>query len=546
MVLTRAWAAESGRPPVFLDLTHRPRTRFVMKSWNRIGLWPAIGLAIEDHQISLSVVATTPRGRKEVARDVQSCADEPQEIVLERLLAPWLGRRQDPLQKTTSKSKYAHRPWVQVALPESRVFQAVVPITGANRSSPPQAYFMEAVRATNLRAEERVIDLIKLEMEKQPLACLAASPRIVVTGLIAMLEGIGIRVALIEPVPAGLFRAGAFLKKAPRGSKLCVRFFLGRTQAIGVLALGVQPLLWHTFDLPSEDLLSAIMATYSTLWMQGRHCRITVPIDTVVIHGRPDLELAINPEMFRQRTGAGLYRCGEPAYESVGAAWGTALANLVTDTNGLNLAREFKPVVPIREIFPWGELILQGALVAGVSLFLHAGSVELETQLKTTQVAVKGFSWLKNQDQAKLEAEKKVLDERLSALEAFHHGRVDWSAQLRTIAGVTPRSTLVTSFQGTNEAEVPGKGKSISRNQMVVNFTTPMGSEGAIPSEINEFIAALRLEKPLKRNFPIVNFSGVQTKQAQGKQSGLATYSVVCLPGAEPKVTISKEVTPKK
>ena len=36
---------------------------------------------------------------------------------------------------------------------------------------------------------------------------------------------------------------------------------------------------------------------------------------------------------------------------------------------------------------------------------------------------------------------------------------------------------------------------------MVVNFTTPMGSEGVIPSEINEFIAALRLEKPLKQNF---------------------------------------------
>ena len=275
-----------------------------MKPWNRIGLRPAIGLAIEDQQISLSVVATTPGGRKEVVRDVQSCADEPQETVLERMLAPWLGKPRDPLQKTSGKSKHARRPWVQVALPESRVFQAVVPITGANRSSPPQAYFMEAVQATNLRAEERVIDLVKLEMDKQPLACLAASPRPVITGLIAMLEGIGTRVALIESAPAGLFRAGAFLKKAPRGSKLCIRFFLGRTQAIGVLALGMQPVLWHTFDLPAEDVLAAIMATYSTLWMQGRHCRIRVPIDTVVVHGRPELELAIKPEMFRERTGA--------------------------------------------------------------------------------------------------------------------------------------------------------------------------------------------------------------------------------------------------
>ena len=54
-------------------------------------------------------------------------------------------------------------------------------------------------------------------------------------------------------------------------------------------------------------------------------------------------------------------------------------------------------------------------------------------------------------------------------------------AQLRTVAGVTPGSTLVTSFQGVNEAEIPGKGKTTSRSQMVVSFTTPVGSEAAIP-----------------------------------------------------------------
>ena len=76
-----------------------------MKPWNRIGLWPAIGLVIEDRQISLSVVATTPRGRKEIVRDVQPCEEGAQAAVLERLLAPWLGTRRDPRQKTASKAK---------------------------------------------------------------------------------------------------------------------------------------------------------------------------------------------------------------------------------------------------------------------------------------------------------------------------------------------------------------------------------------------------------------------------------------------------------
>ncbi len=147
-----------------------------MKPWNRIGLWPSIGLVIEDQQISLSVVATTPGGRKEVARDVQRARMKPRKPSWNACSHPGWVERRDPLRKTSGKSKHARRPWVQVALPESRVFQAVVPITGANRSSPPQAFFMEATQATNMRAEERVIDLVKLEMNKQPLACLAASP----------------------------------------------------------------------------------------------------------------------------------------------------------------------------------------------------------------------------------------------------------------------------------------------------------------------------------------------------------------------------------
>ena len=73
MVLTLAWAAEFGRPPAFRCRPTGPG-RLIMKPWNWIGLRPAIGLAIEDQQISLSVVATTPGGRKEVVRDIQSCA----------------------------------------------------------------------------------------------------------------------------------------------------------------------------------------------------------------------------------------------------------------------------------------------------------------------------------------------------------------------------------------------------------------------------------------------------------------------------------------
>ena len=271
--------------------------------------------------------------------------------MLERLLAPWTGPKRSPNQKTASRSKHPGRPWVQVALPESRIFQAVVPITSANRSSPPQAFFMEATQATNMRAEERVIDLVKIDLNKRPLACLAASQRLYISDLVETLTGLGTRVATIESAPAGLFRAGVDQKKTPGNSKLAVRFFLGRTQAIGILGADV-PLLWHTFDLPEGDATCAIMGTYSTLWMQGRYAGIGVPIDTVIVHGRPEFDLGIKPEAFREKTGARLIRHAGPAYDAASAALGTALATPLIETKEVNLARGYRPVVPIQESSP--------------------------------------------------------------------------------------------------------------------------------------------------------------------------------------------------
>ena len=59
-----------------------------MKPWSQYGLRPAIGLVIDGNRIALSVVATTPRGRREIAREIQECDAQSSEAVLSRILAP--------------------------------------------------------------------------------------------------------------------------------------------------------------------------------------------------------------------------------------------------------------------------------------------------------------------------------------------------------------------------------------------------------------------------------------------------------------------------
>ena len=318
-----------------------------------------------------------------------------------------------------------------------------------------------------------------------------------------MLGRLGTRIAVIEPAPVGLLRAA----RAPRTGTArleAVPAVLPRREAGD--RHGGRRAISRSSGTPStcpgeEDgrdpgrLLDTLDA--------GAARRITVPIDTVVIHGRPDLTLTIDHESFRQRTGARLVRCASPDYDLASAALGVALNNPLTEATGHDLARDFKPAVPIRDIFPWAELVLQGALIGGVSLFLSGAAADVETRFGAAGPRLATFTWLKDQDQGKLDAEKKLLEERIKAIEAFQKTRVDWSTQLRTIAADVPETTIITSLTGDGEARGSRQGKpGKAKKQLVVNFVTPLAEDGAMPGEIDQFISALRDEPSILRHFP--------------------------------------------
>ncbi len=486
----------------------------------------AIGVVIDQQYVAMSVVATTPLGRREIVRDLQEYEGEGLEATLKRMVQPWL---------LASRSKGRQRqPWIQIGLPASRIFQATVPITSANRLSTAQNFFLEAVQSTNLRAEDRIIDLLKIECNKQPLACLSACSRTFISELVDMVGRLGTRVAVIEPAAVGLLRAAVYASPPPRSSKLSMRFFLGSKQSIGMEVTGCQPLFWHAFDLARGDETTSILAAYSTLWMLGRHSRLSTPIDTVFIHGRPGLKLAIDQDAFYKRTGARIVRADSPDFDLPCAASGVALNNPLVDNHGPNLARELRAEVPIREIFPWADLAFQGTLVGAVSLLLCGVMADVDTKFKNARTQTAAFAWLKDQNQGKLDAEKRSLEERIRILKAFHQTRMGWCSQIRAIAADVPATTTITSLSGDGEFEASGKGSQAkSKNQLIVNFATPLTEDGIMPSEIDAFISALRTEPLILRHFPHIDVSGLRTGAAANNTGKVAQYSVVCLPGVE-------------
>jgi hypothetical protein len=485
----------------------------------------SIGVLVQDRRIAICVLPSTDRGRRPVACGVHDCGEEPIPDVMRRMLEPYL----------PAKNKRATPgPWVQLGISDADAFQAVVPITQANRNANAQSYFLEAVQATNIRAEDRILDLIRLELNKQPIACVAASPSGVISDLMHMMGELGLRVGLIEPAPAAMFRAGSFHARAPRGSMLCMRFFLGPQQAIGVLGTAQQPLFWHEFSLEPGQETNSILAAYSTLWMLGRNGRISVPIDTVVVHGRPELPLSQDADEFRRRTGARLIRSDQPGYGAEAAALGLALANPLSDELRIDLARDSKPSPTIRDVFPWKELALHGALLGSISLLLLGMSTDAGVRLRAAEAEVAAFPWAKDLDQAKLDGEKKVLEERTKAIAAFQGTRVAWSVPLRTMAAAAPQNTVITSLLGDGEVEGAARaGPGKSKKQLVISFETPMAEDGSLPREIDGFLASLRGDPSLKRHFPLIEVTALRANPVRQGVPPSASYSVVCLPRVE-------------
>ena len=168
-----------------------------------------------------------------------------------------------------------------------------------------------------------------------------------------MLGRLGTRIAVIEPSPMGLLRAAASRATGP-------------ARLAAVPAVLPRPEASHRHG--GRRASAAVLARLRPRTRRGGRHRSWPPIrrsgcwggtagsacrsTRVFIHGRPDLKLTIDPESFRQRTGARLVRCAGPDHEPASAALGVALNNPLTEAAGHDLARGFKPAVPIRESSP--------------------------------------------------------------------------------------------------------------------------------------------------------------------------------------------------
>lgn len=480
----------------------------------------AIGLYIGDREITLSQVAATPLGPVEIRR--QTAPYEPEQLTaaLERLLASCFGSRK------------RRRLPVVLGLPTVRVFFSTRPIRTTKTDASPQVLLHEVLQSPAISIDDMVVDLIRAQPEKRPVASIVSCRKKYLGGLLAALEECKIRAARAEPAACALLRAAAQRHRPPRRARNVLRIFTGDNQGLAVVSAGNLPCIWRSFVLPPGGGAAALRSVTRSMQALLRFCGIDAGVDAVVVHGRGALRAVVESREFQDAIGFRVTWCEGPELGDAAIAFGLALGGLSAAADGFDLARTLRPPPQVRDFFPWRELAVQLALLAGMGLLLYFRLETVDDDYRTVQLENARRPWAQGLTHAQLDKEKKDLELKVRAIEGFLGTRILWSSYTHDIPGRLPATTSLVSFQGLSELEGAGGNKAGggSKKLLALRAAAPIARDGVIPQEIDDFLDSLRGHPLLKRDFPVVELADIKSFQGGVATKAVANFTVVCLP----------------
>jgi hypothetical protein len=426
------------------------------------------------------------------------------------------------------------RPPVAVGMPAGRFFFVTRPLRGADGEASPEVLLQRALRSPTISVDDLIVDMTRTELGKIPMATLAACRRKQLTTLLATLESCGVRPQRVEPGPCALVRAAARERRASWRTKATLRVFLHADHGLAVVVAGNRALAWWNFVLRPGEERGAILSALRMLQTVAKYSGIEAPPKTAIIHGRPDLHGPLGEEAFGEEIGIRVDCCEGPELDGPAMAFGLALGCMKAEPGDLDLSRTLKPRVSIREIFPWGEFLLQGGLVLLAGILLTVRWMTLGDAILAARIENQAHPCL-GAPRAELERQRKELQQKVDAVQKFLDTRILWSNYTHDIPALLPPSAQISVVQGFAEMEAVGRrSESVGKTKrsLLVQATAPLSSGGAVPHEVDALLDALRNLPLLKHEFPIVELADIKRYRVAG-MAPTANFTVICMPGAD-------------
>ena len=483
----------------------------------KYALHKAVGVCLNEHEVTVSKVAFTPLGPVEVASTSEPFTPDTLADVLKKLLEPLLGRK--------------HRVPVAVGLPSSRLFFGTRPIAGSELTA--EAMLHKSLCSPTISIDDLTADMLVGTVRKLPVASIAACRKKYMVGVVAALNRLGVRLVRAEPSPCALVRTAVAQRKFPRRGKTTLCVFLGTAQGLAAVVVDGRPLAWKTFALPAGAESAAILSAARTLQTQGKNYGVESALDYAIIHGRADLHERLQQEQLPSKLSIRVVWQDGPALDGAAMAYGLATGCLNQNAKAFDLSRQMKARASIWEIFPWWDLTYASLLVAwlGVTLFAHSSKLEEDYMVVRTQSS--SHKCLVSGESKNLKKKTENLVKKVEAVYKYLNTRILWTEYTRDISIRLPAEAMLSTFTGEWILESGRKTRRAAKKSLLFRAIVPQMADGSAPREIDEFLEELRHDPLLQRDFGSVRLTDIKRSLSRDRKSTVAAFTVVCLPKAK-------------
>jgi hypothetical protein len=304
---------------------------------------------------------------------------------------------------------------------------------------------------------------------------------------------------------------------------------LDKQFALAVLCYKSRAIGWREFDGTSGEVGTAVKKAVVGLLTYARKSLSFDTPKAVRLEGKaPDVNkaAALLEEMgLRVEVREGSVSLGRDA------SLGVALAGLDGSPEACDLARSLRPPPRLRDLVPWGDLALAGAMLFVLWVVMNGHFLHLHRSLGRTLAETLRKPEIRNCSDEELKSQCSALASQVRAFNKFSDERETWGKYLAALPAWLPRQAHLVDMQG--QAPLPVQkhgeaGKTDSQRSLLLTCAADLGSRGSAPAEVDQFVESLRSQKLLKRFFPTVELANVRWRK-EGN-TGRALFTVACLP----------------
>jgi hypothetical protein len=385
----------------------------------------------------------------------------------------------------------------------------------------------DAGKNVERRPAKVVEDTLVVELGKKKRVRLTTRARIEELQAIAAATGLepadGHR---FEPAPWAVWRASSHYAPFKKGQALHLRFVLGETTALALLATTKQPVAWHALSWEQGSREESLVQAFHLLRIHAvRRLRVEA-FTQISLQGEPFA--AECQASLGEALGVNTEIVPGPAYDGDFVAFGLALGSLQTGDATLNLARSLQPAPSILQLVPWGEASLLLSLFLCMFLVLKGHLSGMRKQLGVATQQAQEATWAHGRHPTQLKQELDSLKREVEPLEHFLTRELSFAQAMSALTKSLPPKVWIVTLTAEDLFWEKNSNKALGEHYILVTAGAPSEREGMAPPEINETVDAIEDDPLFQKILPRLKLADINWRKETGV--GFTVFSLLATP----------------